>query len=55
MKSRDNKARFKENDVEEPKFAIKLPSIKTLAYYAALLIIFLPWLIIISKLELTEN
>ena len=55
MKSRDKKGRFKKNEVEEPEFAIKLPSLKVLAYYAVLLLIFLPWLIIISKLKLTEK
>ena len=55
MKSRDDKGRFKKNEVEETEFAIKLPSLKALAYYAVLLIIFLPWLIIISKLKLTEK
>ena len=55
MKSRDDKGRFKKNEVEEPEFAIKLPSLKVSAYYAVLLLIFLPWLIIISKLKLTEK
>ena len=55
MKSRDDKGRFKKNEVEEPEFAKKLPSLKVLAYYAVLVLIFLPWLIIISKLKLTEK
>ena len=52
MKYRDDKGKFKNNEVEEPEFAIKLPSLKVRAYYAVLLIIFLPWPIIISKLKL---
>ena len=55
MKSRDDKSRFKKIESEDSEFAIKIPSAKVLAYYTILLIIFLPWLIIISKMKLTEK
>ena len=56
MKPRDEKGRFsKRNDNEESEFIIKFPSIKILIYYAILIIIFLPWLTILSKLKIIEK
>jgi len=56
MKSRDEKGRFsKRNDNEDSDFIIKFPSIKIIIYYAILIIIFLPWLTILSKLKILEK
>ena len=56
MKSRDEKGRFsKKNDNEDAEFVIKFPSIKILIYYAILTVIFLPWIIIISKMKIIEK
>ena len=56
MKSRDEKGRFsKKNDNEDSEFIIKFPSIKILIYYTILTIIFLPWIIIVSKLKIIEK
>ena len=56
MKSRDEKGRFsKKNDNEDSEFIIKFPSIKILIYFTILNIIFLPWIIIVSKLKIIEK
>ena len=54
MKARDEKGRFKkENDDTE--FIIRLPSLKNMIFYFSLIVIFLPWLIIASKLNPIEK
>ena len=56
MKSSDEKGKFsKKNDNEDAEFVIKFPSIKILIYYAILTVIFLPWIIIISKMKIIEK
>ena len=45
----------KKNDNEDAEFVIKFPSIKILIYYAILTVIFLPWIIIISKMKIIEK
>ena len=56
MKQRDEKGRFsKRSDNEDSEFVIKFPSIKIIIYYAILIIIFLPWIIIISKMKIVEK
>ena len=53
---RDEKGRFsKRSDNEDSEFVIKFPSIKIIIYYAILIIIFLPWIIIISKMKIVEK
>ena len=42
-------------EVIDSEFVIKFPSIKIIIYYAILIIIFLPWIIIISKMEIVEK
>ena len=54
MKARDDKGRFKK-EIEDAEFIIKFPSIKTVIHYFSLIIIFLPWLIIVSRLNLSEK
>ena len=54
MKARDDKGRFKK-EIEDTEFIIKFPSIKAVIYYFSLIIIFLPWLIIVSSLNLSEK
>ena len=54
MKARDDKGRFKK-EIEDSEFIIKFPSIKTVIHYFSLIIIFLPWLIIVSRLNLSEK
>ena len=54
MKARDEKGRFKkENDDTE--FIIRIPSLKNMIFYFSLIVIFLPWLIIASKLNPIEK
>ena len=56
MKSRYEKGRLsKKNDNEDAEFVIKFPSIKILIDYAILTVIFLPWIIIISKMKIIEK
>ena len=54
MKARDDKGRFKK-EIEDTEFIIKFPSIKAIIYYFSLIIIFLQWLIIVWKLNLSEK
>ena len=54
MKARDDRGRFKK-EIEDAEFIIKFPSIKTIIHYFSLIIIFLPWLIIVSRLNLSEK
>ena len=54
MKARDDKGRFKK-EIEDSEFIIKFPSIKTVINYFSLIIIFLPWLRIVCRLNLSEK
>ena len=53
MKSRDSKGRFKKNEGSE--FILTLPSIRNIIFYISLLIIFLPWITIVSKFNMLEK
>lgn len=49
MKARDKRGRFAKN---EELFTLTFPSFKNLIYWISILLIFLPWLIILSKFNL---
>ena len=51
MKSRDSKGRFAANG----SFSLTFPSLSSILYYIILIFIFMPWLIILSKLNLLEK
>lgn len=53
MKARDSQGRFAKKDDSE--LILAFPSIKTLIYWISLLLIFLPWLAIISKFNLVQK
>jgi len=52
MKARDSKGRFAANGGG---FIFTFPSLSSILYYIILIFIFMPWLIILSKLNLLEK
>ena len=55
MKSRDTNGRFVKKTNEENRLTLIFPSLKSLLYWILMLIIFFPWITILSKLNLFEK
>ena len=52
---RDKKGRFKKQDDDEITFKITLPSLKRLLYFALLIAILLPWIIIGNRFNIFKR
>lgn len=52
---RDGKGRFTKFKNEGCKMSFVLPSLKTLAYWIFIFVIFLPWMVIASKFHLLNR
>ena len=52
---RDRKGRFKKHDDDEITFKITLPSLKRLLYFALLIAILLPWIIIGNRFNIFKR
>lgn len=52
---RDGKGRFTKFKNEGCKMSLVLPSLKTLAYWIFIFVIFLPWMVIASKFHLLNR
>ena len=53
--ARDSRGRFTKNNGEENQLALIFPSIKNICYWIIMFIIFLPWIFILSKIDLFEK
>ena len=55
MKARDQNGRYIKKNKEDSQLTLIFPPIKSTLYWILILIIFLPWLIILSKFDLLEK
>ena len=55
MKARDSNGRYIKKDDGESQLTLIFPSIKSILYWILMFLIFLPWIIVLSKFSLFEK
>ena len=55
MKARDSNGRYIKKSDEESQLTLIFPPIKSILYWILMFIIFLPWILILSKFSLFEK
>ena len=52
---RDSRGKFCKAEEKKGEIIVNLPSIENIIFYAVLIIIMLPWIVIISKFNMWQN
>ena len=55
MKARDSSGRYVKKNDEDNQLALIFPPIRSILYWIVMFIIFLPWILILSKFSLFEK